>query len=58
MSDLNYTAVAFDTPFNRDVVEECVRNVILEFSRALSGKLRYDIWIRYENIDGSNHIIT
>ncbi|XP_067950997.1 coiled-coil domain-containing protein 81-like [Watersipora subatra] len=36
VSDLNYSAVAFDTPFTRDVVEECVRDVINEFSRALS----------------------
>ena len=35
--DLNYTAVAYDTPFTRDVVEECVRDVINEFSRSLSG---------------------
>ena len=37
VSDLNFSAVAFDTPFNRDLVEECVRDVINEFSRALSG---------------------
>ena len=42
--DLNYAAVAMDTPFTRDVVEESVRDVINEFSRALSGhylSLRY-----------------
>ena len=45
MSDLNFSAVAFDTPFNRDLVEECVRDVINEFSRALSGKSKPGIFL-------------
>ena len=45
VSDLNFSAVAFDTPFNRDLVEECVRDVINEFSRALSGKSKPGIFL-------------
>ena len=35
---LNYTAVSQDSPFNRDVVDGCVRETLLLLQRALASK--------------------
>jgi hypothetical protein len=35
---LNYTALSTETPFERDTVESCVREVLTTFNRSLSSK--------------------
>ena len=35
---LNYSAVAVETPFSRDIVEACIREVLQAFTRSLAAK--------------------
>ena len=42
-SHLNYAALSFESPFDRDTVETCVREIISSVSRALAARRNVEL---------------
>ena len=42
MVQLNYSVLAFESPFDRDTVEACVREVLQALSRSIAAKKSID----------------